>query len=223
MKILYAEDEKQLSAAVTEILKMEGFSVTPAYDGGAAWEALGREYFDAVVLDVMMPVMSGIEVLSRMRAAGNYTPVLMLTAKAAVDDRVAGIATGADDYLGKPFSMKELTARIRSLIRRSTGYGRGEIRAANVTLDLGSGELSSDKGSLRLSNQEAELLSYLLKNAGEAFTAEEIARSVWGGKESAEKAELYIYYLKNKLMQIRSRINVVPHGDRFLLKEDERE
>lgn len=222
MKVLYAEDERQLSSAVTEILKMEGFTVTPVYDGGAAWAAVKSDYFDAVVLDVMMPVMDGIEVLRRMRAEGNYTPVLMLTAKATVNDRVAGISTGADDYLGKPFAMKELTARINSLIRRASGYRHGTLTVMNVTLDMGSGELSSDKGSLRLNNSEAELLAHFIRNAGSFFTAEEISSAVWNGKESAEKAELYTYYLKNKLNQIRSLTGIVCDDGRFALTEIER-
>ena len=219
MKILYAEDEKQLSAAVAEILKLEGFSVTPVYDGEAAWTAVSREYFDAVVLDVMMPKMDGIEVLDRMRRAGNYTPVLMLTAKATVDDRITGITTGADDYLGKPFSMKELVARINSLIRRSTGYRRLTLNEANVTLDMSTGELSTEKGSLRLNNHEAELLAHLIRNKGVFFTAEELNLSVWGGGESAEKAELYAYYLRNKLKQIRAKAGIVIEGNTFKLGE----
>ncbi len=219
MKILYAEDEKQLSSAVSEILRMEGFAVTPVYDGGAAWEAVQSDYFDAVVLDVMMPVMDGIEVLRLMRESGNYTPVLMLTAKATVNDRVEGISSGADDYLGKPFAMKELVVRINSLIRRASGYRHGTLTAMNVELDMGTGGLSSDKGSLRLSNSEAELLAHFIRNAGSFYTAEEINSAVWGGRESAEKAELYIYYLKNKLNQIRSLMGIVSEDGRFALKE----
>ena len=108
MKVLYAEDERQLSVAVVEILKMEGFDVTPVYDGEEALEALDKDYFDAVVLDIMMPKKDGIEVLEAMRKNGNHTCVLMLTAKATLDDRIAGLSTGADDYLSKPFAMKEL-------------------------------------------------------------------------------------------------------------------
>ena len=106
MKILYAEDERQLSSAVTEILKMEGFTVTPVYNGREALEKTESDYFDAVVLDIMMPELDGIGVLREMRKRGNHTAVLMLTAKATVDDRIAGLSEGADDYLAKPFAMK---------------------------------------------------------------------------------------------------------------------
>ena len=165
----------------------------------------------------MMPKMDGIEVLDRMRRAGNYTPVLMLTAKTTVDDRITGITTGADDYLGKPFAMKELVARLRSLIRRATGYRRATLTEANVTLDMGTGELSTEKGSLRLNNHESELLAHLIRNKGVFFTAEELNLAVWGGGESAEKAELYAYYLKNKLNQIRSEAVIIIEGNAFKL------
>ena len=218
MKILYAEDERQLSAAVTEILRMEGFEVTPVYDGGKALEALGSDYFDAVILDIMMPVMSGIEVLSRMRAAENYTSVLMLTAKAAVDDRIDGLTQGADDYLAKPFAMKELVARLNSMIRRSGSYRRSLLKYSNIELNSNTCELKSDKGSLRLNNLEAELLSFFIKNAGAFYTADELNEQVWQGKESPDKTELYIFYLKNKLRQIRSDAGIAADGGSYALK-----
>ncbi len=219
MKILYAEDEKQLSVAVTEILKMEGFSVTPVYDGGQALEALKNDYFDAVVLDIMMPVTDGIEVLRQMRAGGNHAPVLMLTAKAALDDRVTGLSEGADDYLAKPFAMKELVARLNSLIRRGSDYRHSVLRHANIELRSDTCQLSSDKGSLRLNNTEAELLTFFIRNSGTAFTANRINELVWNGKESPEKAELYIFYLKNKLRQIHSEVNFLIDDNTYTLGE----
>ena len=134
MKVLYAEDELQLSSAVTEILKMEGFEVTSVYDGEQALEALKKEYYDAVVLDIMMPKKDGIEVLTEMRRDGDHTSVLMLTAKATVDDRIAGLSVGADDYLSKPFAMKELVARLNSLIRRNSDYRYSVLKYANIEL-----------------------------------------------------------------------------------------
>ena len=220
MKVLYAEDERQLSVAVVEILKMEGFDVTPVYDGEEALEALDKDYFDAVVLDIMMPKKDGIEVLEAMRQNGNHTCVLMLTAKATLDDRIAGLSTGADDYLSKPFAMKELVARLQSLIRRNNDYRHSVIKYANIELNSNTCELRSDKGSLRLNNPEAELLTYLVHNVGRIFTAEEINEAVWSGKESPEKAELYLYYLKNKLRQIHADVAVVIEDDTFELKEE---
>ena len=220
MKVLYAEDELQLSSAVTEILKMEGFEVTPVYDGAEALDALHSDYFDAVVLDIMMPKMDGIEVLTAMRAEGNHTSVLMLTAKATLDDRITGLTTGADDYLAKPFAMKELVARLNSLIRRNGAYRHSVLKVANIELDSNSCELRSDKGSLRLNNTEAELLTFLIRNSGASYTAEQINTQVWNGKESPEKAELYVYYLKNKLRQIHSDAVILISGDAYALGEE---
>lgn len=219
MKVLYAEDELQLSTAVTEILKMEGFEVTPVYNGKQAVDALQNEYYDAVVLDIMMPVMDGIEVLKYMRENGNNTSVLMLTAKSTVDDRITGLSEGADDYLAKPFAMKELVARLNSLIRRNVDYRHSSFKTANIVLDSNTGELKSDKGSLRLNNIESELLTHFIRNIGVFYTAEQINEQVWNNKESAEKAELYIYYLKNKLRQIHSDVNINIAGDTFALGE----
>ncbi len=220
MKILYAEDERQLSVAVTEILKMEGFTVTPVYDGREAMDALNNDYFDAVVLDIMMPVMSGIEVLREMRKSGNHTSVLMLTAKAATDDRIAGLSEGADDYLAKPFAMKELVARLRSLLRRQNDYRHSVLKYANIELDSNSGELKSDKGSLRLNNTETELLEFFIRNAGDRYTAEQLNSMVWNGSETPEKAELYVFYLKNKLRQIHSDAEMKIDGSLYSLGEN---
>ena len=219
MKVLYAEDERQLSVAVTEILKMEGFEVTAVYDGGQALEALELDYFDAVILDIMMPVADGMEVLRHMRENGNHTAVLMLTAKATLDDRISGLTTGADDYLAKPFAMKELVARLHSLIRRNSDYRHSVVKFSNIELDSNTCELKSDKGSLRLNNTEAELLTFLIHNAGKYYSAEEINERVWNGKESAEKAELYVFYLKNKLRQIHSAASILMNGDMYALGE----
>lgn len=219
MKILYAEDEMQLSVAVTEILKMEGYEVTPVYDGGQAWEEIRNNYYDAVILDIMMPVMDGIEVLKKMRENEIFTSTLMLTAKTTVDDRISGLSEGADDYLGKPFAMKELVARLNSLIRRNS-YKSPTLKSANIELDCNTGELKSDKGSLRLSTTETELLSLLIKNPGVFYSADTINKVVWNGKESAEKAELYVFYLKNKLRQIHSDLSIIIDESGYALGEE---
>lgn len=219
MKVLYAEDERQLSVAVVEILKMEGFEVTPVYDGQEALDALKNDYFDAVILDVMMPRVDGIEVLRQMRQEGNFTAVLMLTAKASLDDRVEGLTVGADDYLAKPFAMKELIVRLKSLLRRNIDYRHTVIKYANIELDTNTCELRSDKGSLRLSNPEADVLSFLIRNIGTYYTADEINTQVWNKKESSEKAELYVYYLRNKLIQIRAQVKVLIRDNTYALGE----
>ena len=219
MKVLYAEDERQLSVAVVEILKMEGFEVTPVYDGQEALDALKNDYFDAVILDVMMPRVDGIEVLRQMRQEGNFTAVFMFTAKASLDDRVEGLTVGADDYLAKPFAMKELIVRLKSLLRRNIDYRHTVIKYANIELDTNTCELRSDKGSLRLSNPEADVLSFLIRNIGTYYTADEINTQVWNKKESPEKAELYVYYLRNKLIQIRAKVKVLIRDNTYALGE----
>ena len=220
MKILYAEDELQMSAAVSEILKMEGFEVVPVYDGTSAWEELDSHYYDVVVLDVMMPGLDGLEVLSKMRNAGDHTPVLMLTAKASIEDKVSGLAGGADDYLGKPFAMKELVARIRALTRREADYRHSVIELSNVSLDTSSGELKTSAGSLRLNNGELQLLAYFMKNLNSAYSLSDLDQAVWSGKEGLDKTELYVFYLRNKLTQVRSQLNIVESGpDIYALRE----
>ena len=199
---------------------MEGFEVTPVYDGQEALDMLDKDYFDVVVLDIMMPKKDGIEVLEAMRRSGNYTAVLMLTAKATVDDRITGLSSGADDYLAKPFAMKELVARLNSLIRRNSSYRHSTVKLSNIELDSNTCELRSDKGSLRLNNPEAEVLTFLIRHVGEVYTAEQINEQVWQGKESPEKAELYVFYLKNKLRQIHSKVNVQIENDTYRLCEE---
>lgn len=212
MKILYAEDELQLSMAVTEILKIENYEVTAVYDGREAWEAIQKNRYDAIILDIMMPRMSGLEVLSEMRKAQIYTPVLLLTAKAETDDRIAGLAEGADDYLAKPFAMGELMARVNAMIRRAETYRIRELTYENISLNEETNELSTDKGSLRLSSKETELLALFLQHSRNTFTAKEIAEQLWEDEGEAAAVELYVSYLRNKLRQI--------HGQAIILKEE---
>ncbi len=209
MKILYAEDEQQISRAVTEILKIEGFDVTSVYDGGEAWGRISTGYYDAVILDIMMPVMDGIDVLEKMRNNDIFTPVLMLTAKASIDDRIKGLSVGADDYLSKPFSMKELVARINSMLRRKNQYKNEILKFGNTSLDCTTGELKSEKSSLRLSNIEVELLSFLVKNPGAIYSGEKLNEILWQNSKSADSISLYIAYLKNKLTQVCSDSSII--------------
>ena len=189
------------------------------YNGRDALEYAENGGYDGVILDWMMPELSGVQVLEQLRARQIATPCLMLTARDAVEDRVRGLDAGADDYLAKPFAMKELVARLRSLIRRNSDYRYSVLKYANIELDSNSCELKSDKGSLRLNNTEAELLAFLIRNDETYFTAEDINTQLWGGKESPEKAELYVFYLKNKLRQIHADGNILMRGDAYALGE----
>ena len=152
-KILLAEDTRDLNRAVSVVLEHEGFEVSSFLDGSSASDALANSVFDLVILDIMMPGKSGLEVLRDMRASGDVTPVILLTAKSEIDDRVEGLEAGADDYLPKPFAMKELVARVRSLARRNTDYGIGDLAFGDITLDAVTFELKACN-AVRLSHAE---------------------------------------------------------------------
>lgn len=212
MRILYAEDERSLSMAVHEILKMEGYEVDAVYDGEEALEHIRTKAYDAAILDIMMPKADGIQVLAQMRAQGDFTPVLLLTAKAAVEDRITGLSAVADDYLGKPFSTGELLARLNSMICRSTSYKHAVQTAGNITLDCESGELKSDTSSLRLSSKESQLLSLFLKNKTDQFTAQQLCERLWKDALDERIVVLYISYLQDKLTQIHASVNILRQG-----------
>jgi len=203
MRILLAEDEKPLSKAVATVLEMKGgYTVDAVYDGEAAVEAAREHVYDACVFDIMMPKMDGITALETLRKEGNTTPVLMLTAKAELDDRVKGLDAGADDYLPKPFQMAELLARLRSLTRRASEYRPKKLQAGRVTLDLEQQELHCEN-SIRLSKKEARLMEYLMANPDMEFTVEELLAHVWQEEEAdREVVWVYISYLKSKLYAV---------------------
>ena len=217
MKLLYAEDEKQLSMAVAEILKMEGYEVDCVYDGVDAIDHIRGNIYDAAILDIMMPKMDGIEVLRTMREESDYTPVLMLTAKAAVNDRIEGLDTGADDYLGKPFDMKELLAHLNSMLRRSSKYRDRALVLGNVSLDCDTGEMKTDCASLRLSGRENALLSLFLKQPDIIITEERICLVI--GEEESGAAALYVSYLKTKLLQIRADIEIITEDTGYKMRQ----
>lgn len=222
IKILLAEDTQDLNRALTALLQHEGYDVDPVFDGEEALENLRAGAYDAVILDIMMPKMDGLQVLTAMRADGNTSPVLLLTAKAEVDDRVAGLDAGADDYLTKPFAMKELLARIRSMTRRHTQYSSGELRLGNITLNAERFELRAEN-AVRLSIKEFELMQLLIKNNGRPLETDYILQQIWPGDPtaSADTVWLYISYLRNKLVAVAAKLVIegVPGGS-FTLKED---
>ena len=203
MKLLLAEDEKALSRAYSAMLERKGgYQVDAVYDGEAALQAAREHVYDACIFDIMMPKMDGITVLKTLRAEGNTTPILMLTAKSQLGDKVSGLDAGADDYLSKPVQMEELLARLRSLTRRSTEYRPKELRVGNLILDVENQELRADS-SIRLSKKEARLMEYLIVNSGKTFTAAELTASVWRDEEADDKVVwIYISYLKSKMEAI---------------------
>ena len=221
-KILYAEDTVDLSRAVCAVLQHEGFEVTACYDGLEAAAALRQTVFDLVILDIMMPGMSGIEVLREMRSTGDVTPVILLTAKSEVDDRVEGLEAGADDYLPKPFAMKELVARIRSLARRNTDYGTGDLSFANLTLSAETYELKAHN-SVRLSPVEFELLRTFILNKNRSLSCDFLLGRVWAddADADADMVSLYVRYVHNKLEAVGSSVTIVQDGDGYLLVDSE--
>ena len=219
MKILLAEDTQDLNRAVTALLQHEQYEVESVFDGEEALERIMRSDYDGAVLDIMMPKKDGLEVLKEMRNRHILTPVLMLTAKAEVDDRVAGLDAGADDYLTKPFAMKELLARIRSMTRRTGEYGTAELRYADITLDPKECVLSSHN-TVSLSQTESELMQVLLANKDTELSTEYILSHVWRGEENAhaDTVWLYISYLKGKLRSVGSEVTISgERGGSFIL------
>lgn len=209
MKILLAEDTSDLNRAVTAILKHENYEVDSVFDGEEASKKLNETDYDGVILDIMMPKKDGIEVLKEMRARHILTPVLLLTAKAEIDDRVVGLDAGADDYLPKPFAMKELLARVRSMTRRYTEYENVSYEYADLTLDPKTFALSS-RNSISLSVKEFELMQMFLANADIEFTTEHILEKIWKNERNAQADTVWLYvsYLRGKLSSIGSKVMI---------------
>ena len=220
LKVLYAEDTVDLNRAVSVVLEHEGLEVTTCYDGIQASEALASQVFDLVILDIMMPGKSGIDVLREMRATGDVTPVILLTAKAEVDDRVDGLMAGADDYLPKPFAMKELVARVHSLARRNTDYGTGNLTFGDVELNAETYELKAHT-SVRLSHVEFELLRTFILNRNRALSADFLLGRVWTDDDEADQAtvSLYVRYLRSKLEAIDAHVTISEIDGAYILKE----
>ena len=217
--ILLAEDTVDLNRAVSAVLEHEGFQVTSFTDGLSAAEALTRNVYDLVILDIMMPGKSGLEVLRGMRETGDVTPVILLTAKTEIDDRVEGLEAGADDYLPKPFAMKELIARVRSLVRRNTDYGTGNLAFADFTLNADTYELQTRNG-VRLSHTEFELLRTFVLNCERGLSADFLLGRAWANDDEADSStvDLYVRYLNNKLEAISSRARIVAKSDGLWLE-----
>lgn len=202
MKILLAEDEKDMSAALVAILTHSGYEVDPVYDGEAAVQMAQRHSYDCMVFDIMMPKLDGVQALQQIRDGGDVTPVIMLTAKSEVADRINGLDAGADDYLTKPFAMAELLARLRAMTRRSTAFTPQKLQTGSVSLDVAEQELCSTN-AVRLSAKETKLMQLLMLNADKDLTTGEILSRVWPDEEEDEKIVwIYISYLKEKLAAI---------------------
>ena len=210
MRLLLAEDELALSRALTAILERNNYSVDAAYDGQATLDYLEADNYDGVILDIMMPKVDGITVLKEIRKKGNLIPVLLLTAKSEVDDKVLGLDAGANDYLTKPFNTRELLARIRAMTRTQIAQGNSQLRLGNVTLDRATFELSTPSGSYRLANKEFQMMEMLMSNPKNLISSERFMEKIWGYDSEAEINVVWVYisYLRKKLAALQANIQI---------------
>ena len=209
MKLLLAEDEKRMAQALTELLRQEKYDVDHFEDGLSALDALESGVYDAAVLDVMMPGLNGFQVARSARSKGIKTPILMLTAKGEIDDKVMGLDSGADDYLTKPFMTQELLARLRALLRRNYNSRDGFLTYGDISLNTNTATLSSTENgkSIRLSDKEYRIMEYLISNQGNILTREQLALKIWGYDSEAEynNVEVYMSFTRKKLSFIQAR------------------
>lgn len=212
MRILLAEDEKRMARALVELLKQEKYDVDHMEDGDSALMALESGIYDIAVLDVMMPEMNGFEVARRARKNAIKTPILMLTAKSQLDDKVEGLDSGADDYLTKPFQTKELLARIRALGRRSSSFQEDILNYGDLTIDKATAMLNCDTTAqnVRLSEKELRILEYMFNNNGQIMTREQLAVKIWGFESETEynNVEVYMSFTRKKLAFVGSKVEI---------------
>ncbi len=213
MKLLLAEDEVDLSAAIKQILEIGGYAVDAVFNGDDALYYAENGSYDGVILDVMMPGLDGITVVRKLREHGYGVPVLILTARAEIDDKVLGLDSGADDYLTKPFAAKELLARVRALTRRKAET-LSAVTFGGVTLDPETCELRAAGGSARLTNKEYRLMEYLIRNHNAVLSTERIFGQVWDSEAEAELSVVWVFIsaLRKKLKNIGAGCEIVAAG-----------
>ncbi len=210
MRLLLAEDERSLSRAIVAILQHSHYSVDAVYDGEEALAYLEAGNYDGLILDLMMPKLDGLAVLRTLRAKGSRLPVLILTAKSEISDKVEGLDSGANDYLTKPFSTAELLARIRAMTRSQTAQPTSRIQVGNITLDRTTFELSSPTGSFRLANKEFQMLELLMNNPRQLIPSERFLERIWGYDSNAELNVVWVYisYLRKKLAALGADVEI---------------
>jgi len=209
MRILLAEDEKPLSRVILKIFEKNNYSADAVYDGEEALEYLAAGNYDVLVLDVMMPKMDGITALRKLRADGNQIPVLMLTAKAEIDDKVLGLDSGANYYLTKPFNTKELLAAIRAITRTQSEVDT-KLHFGNMSLDRASFELETPSGSMKLANKEFQMLEMLMANPKNIISVEQFMEKIWGFDTETESNVVWVYisYLRKKLAALQANVQI---------------
>ncbi len=212
MRVLLVGDEKRMAEALKEILRLEKYEVDCFSNGTDGLSAIESGIYDIVILDVMLPYMNGFEVAKRARSSGNTTPILMLTAKSELDDKVTGLDSGADDYLTKPFMTKELLARLRALARRTLGSANNLLSYGDITLDTNTLTLScvTNGQNVRLGEKEYRILEYLIANSGQILTREQLAVKIWGFESQAEynNVEVYMSFTRKKLNFIDAKTEI---------------
>lgn len=212
MRILLVEDETRMAQALCEILRLEKYEVDHCTNGVEGLAAIESNIYDIVILDVMLPGMNGFEIAKQVRSKGISTPILMLTAKAELDDKVEGLDSGADDYLTKPFMTKELLARLRALGRRTLGTTDGLLSYGDVVLDAGNLTLScmASGQSVRLSEKEYRILEYMIANGGQILSREQLAVKIWGFESDAEynNVEVYMSFTRKKLAFVEAKTEI---------------
>ena len=212
MKILLVEDEKRMAQALVEILRMEKYEVEHCDDGLSGLDAVTSGVYDIIILDVMLPGMDGFEIARSARKNGIRTPILMLTAKSELDDKVTGLDSGADDYLTKPFMMKELLARLRALGRRNINSSDGTLSFGDISLDTGTSSLTCTANGqrVRLGEKEYHILEYMIANQGQILTREQLALKIWGYENEAEynNVEVYMSFTRKKLNFVGAKTEI---------------
>jgi DNA-binding response OmpR family regulator len=201
MKLLVVEDEHKIAASIKKGLEQDGFAVDVAYDGTTGYDLASTEKYDCIILDLMLPDMDGVEICKKLRGESNHTPILMLTAKGQLEDKVTGLNSGADDYLLKPFAFAELIARIKALTRRPQEVLKTTLQVADLSLNTITYEVKRDSKQVFLSRKEFSLLEYLMKHAGTIHTKDQIIQSIWDYDADVlpNTVEVYIGYLRNKI------------------------
>ncbi len=210
MRLLLAEDERMLSDALVTILTHSGYSVDAVYDGQDAVDYLLCGNYDGAVLDIMMPKKDGLTALKEVRAKGLTLPVLLLTAKSEIDDRVAGLDGGADDYLTKPFATQELLARIRAMTRRQPQLQDNVLRFGDLSLDRSSFQLTGPGGGVRLGNRDFQIMEMLLEHPSQVIPTERFLEKIWGYDSDADISVVWVYLsgLRKKLVQLGSGVQI---------------
>ncbi len=210
MRILIAEDETELAKGLKFLLEKNKFTVDVVHDGEEAMTYFQSRDYDVVILDIMMPKVNGLDVLKQIRESGSGVPVLMLTAKTEIEDRVAGLEAGADDYLPKPFASLEFIARVKALSRRNAGYAQQRLSFENVQLDCNRYELTCESRAVRLNNKEFQLMELFMRNPRFVFSTAHLMDKIWGQDSEADISVVWTYvgFLRKKLKQLDADMEI---------------